>query len=143
MMQAVRIDSKDRPIETWADPASGSIRWQTLMSRGLTDTAGMVCGIAHLDTGMDLAAHHHAEAEIYFGLDGEGTILIEGTPHQMAPVVAIYVPSNAVHGVPKVSSRCGFCTSSPLTALTTLPIIFRPLRRVCDARRACNRALAR
>ena len=101
-MQAFSVDAKDRAIETWADPACGTIRWQTLISKGLTNSAEMVCGIAHLSTGMDFAAHHHAEAEIYFCLDGVGTVMIDGLPHRLAPGVALFIPPQAVHGVPAV-----------------------------------------
>ena len=107
-MQAVRVDSKDRPVEQWADPARGSIRWQTLISRGLTDTAGMVCGVAELDPGMDFAAHHHAQAEVYFGLDGTGTVMIDGCAHGLAPGVVLFIPPNAVHGVPEVAAALRF-----------------------------------
>jgi len=102
-MQAFSVDAKDRAMETWADPACGSIGWQTLISKGLTDSAGMVCGIGHLATGMDFAAHHHAEAEVYFGLDGVGTVMIDATAHRLAPGVALFIPPHAVHGVPTVS----------------------------------------
>ncbi len=103
-MQALRVDSKDRPIETGADPALGSIQWKALFSRGRTDTVGMVCGVAILDPGMDLRPHHHAEAEVYFGLEGEGTVIIDGVAHRLAPGVALFVPPDAVHGVPAVTA---------------------------------------
>lgn len=107
-MQAFAVDAAERPTEGWADLACGSIRWQTLISAGLTDSAGMVCGIAHLAAGEDFTVHHHAEAEIYFGLDGTGTVMIEGIPHRLAPGVALFIPSHAVHGIPAVTAPLRF-----------------------------------
>ncbi len=107
-MKAFGIDAADRPVEGWADPARGSIRWQTLISRGLTDSAGMVCGIALLAEGEDFTAHHHAQAEIYFGLEGSGTVMIDGVAHRIAPGVALFIPSHAVHAVPPVSEPLRF-----------------------------------
>lgn len=107
-MQPFAVDAKDRPVEGWADPACGSIRWQTLMSRGLTDSAEMVCGIALLDAGQDFTAHHHAEAEIYFGIEGTGTVMIDGAPHRLAPGVALFIPPHAVHGIPAVTAPLRF-----------------------------------
>jgi len=89
--------------DTWDDPARGTIRWQTLFSAGLTPTNGMVCGVAELVPGEFFAAHHHAEAEIYFGLSGEGAVVIDGTPHPLAPGTAMFIPPDAVHGIPQVT----------------------------------------
>jgi quercetin dioxygenase-like cupin family protein len=107
-MQPTIINAKDRPMETWADAASGTIRWQTLLSKGLTDTNSLVCGIAHLAPGETFTAHRHAEAEVYFGLEGTGTVVIDGQPHDIAPGVTIFIPSNAVHGIPVVTSPFNF-----------------------------------
>lgn len=107
-MRAFGVDADDRPIEGWADPARGSIRWQTLMSRGLTDSSELVCGIALLAAGEDFAAHHHAQAEVYFGLDGTGTVMIDGAAHRLAPGTALFIPPHAVHGIPAVTAPLRF-----------------------------------
>lgn len=125
-MQAFSVDAKDRPIETWANPACGSIGWQTLISRGLTDSSSMVCGIAILTPGMDFAAHHHAEAEIYFGLDGLGTVVIDGVPHLLAPGVALFIPPHAIHGVPPVSEALRFFYVFATDSFDDITYHFRP-----------------
>lgn len=102
------IDSADIASETWEDPAHGSISWQTLISAGITQTDSIVCGVATLEAGDDFALHHHAEPEVYFGVEGTATVMIDGTPCHLAPGVAIYVPSNAVHGIAAVEARVRF-----------------------------------
>ncbi len=97
------IDARDRPSESWDDAARGTLRWRMLISAPVTATAGLVCGVAEMAEGDHFAPHRHAEPEVYFGLDGEGVVVIDGAAHRLAPGVAIYIPSMAEHGVPTVS----------------------------------------
>jgi mannose-6-phosphate isomerase-like protein (cupin superfamily) len=69
----------------------------------MTPTAGLVCGVAEMQAGEHFAAHRHAEPEVYFGLEGEGDVVIDGVPHRLAAGVAIFIPSMAEHGVPTVT----------------------------------------
>jgi quercetin dioxygenase-like cupin family protein len=102
------VDAADVPAEGWDDPARGSIRWQTLMSQGLTPTRSMVCGIAHLAEGETFARHHHPEDEVYFGLAGEGTVMIGGQPHPIAPGVAIFIPGGVEHGIDRADTAFSY-----------------------------------
>ncbi|MFN4203131.1 MAG: cupin domain-containing protein [Tabrizicola sp.] len=99
-MKPTLVDSASLPDEHWDDPARGTIRFRTLISAPDTPTTGIVCGIAMLAPGETFALHSHAEAEVYFGLEGEGEVTIDGRQHRLAPGVAIYIPGGAVHGVP-------------------------------------------
>ena len=105
---AVVIDSADIPLATWDNPAKGSICWQTLFSAGVTQTNSLVCGIASLATGDTFALHHHPEPEVYFGVEGETTVTVDGKPCHLAPGVAIFIPSNAVHGIAEALGRVRF-----------------------------------
>lgn len=102
-MTPTRRDSATLPLETWDDPAKGTLHWQTLFSGGLTDTDSLTCGIAIIHPGEHFALHRHAHAEVYFGLDGTGSVMIDGQPHTLSPGVALFIPSNAEHGVPSVT----------------------------------------
>ena len=104
-MPPVVIDSADVPLQTWDTPARGTICWQTLLSAGLTQTNSLVCGIATLEIGDDFARHHHAEPEVYFGIEGSGTVMVGDVPCALAPGVAIFIPSHAVHGIDAVTTR--------------------------------------
>lgn len=100
MTQVTRVDAASLPDERWDDPARGTIRFRTLISAPDTATTGLVCGVAMLAAGETFALHSHAEPEVYFGLEGEGCVTIDGQQHLLAPGVALYIPGGAVHGVP-------------------------------------------
>jgi quercetin dioxygenase-like cupin family protein len=96
----VRVDAEALPDERWEDPARGTIRFRTLISAPATETRDLVCGVAMMARGETFALHSHPQAEVYFGLEGEGEVMIDGTSHRLAPGVALYIPGGAVHGVP-------------------------------------------
>ncbi|WP_128516689.1 cupin domain-containing protein [Tabrizicola thermarum] len=100
---AIRIDAQDCAPARWDDPARGTLSWRTLISGEVTPTDTLVCGIAEMRPGETFALHRHAEPEVYFGLEGEGSVLIDGVAHRLAPGVALYIPGMAEHGVPEVT----------------------------------------
>lgn len=100
MTTVVRRDAATLPDERWEDQGRGTIRFRTLISAPATDTAELVCGVAMLEAGKTFLLHSHPQAEVYFGLEGTGDVLVDGIPHRLAPGVALYIPGGAVHGVP-------------------------------------------
>lgn len=100
---AIRIDAQDCAPARWDDPARGTLAWRMLISADVTPTAGLVCGVAEMLPGETFALHRHAEPEVYFGLEGEGSVMIDGIAYRLAPGVALYIPSMAEHGVPKAT----------------------------------------
>ncbi|HEY6918183.1 MAG TPA: cupin domain-containing protein [Tabrizicola sp.] len=100
---AIRIDAQDCAPARWDDPARGTLSWRTLLSGETTGTDTLVCGIAEMLPGQTFALHRHAEPEVYFGIEGEGLVLIDGVRHPIAPGVALYIPSMAEHGVPEAT----------------------------------------
>ena len=103
MAGAVLVDAKALPMDQWRDPARGTLRWKTLFCADQTSTSAMVCGIAEIQPGEHFALHSHPEAEVYFGLEGEGDVMVDGVAHRLKPGVALFIPGNAVHGVPGVA----------------------------------------
>lgn len=99
MTAPVMVDERDLAEENWQDPSRGSIRWKTLLSGDVTASEKLVCGIAIMDTGETFALHAHPDPELYFGLEGEVDVHIDGTVHRLKPGVALFIPGNAVHGV--------------------------------------------
>jgi quercetin dioxygenase-like cupin family protein len=95
-------------MDHWPDPARGRIGWQTLLSAGQTDSNSLVAGVATLQAGDDLLAHHHPQAEIYFGLEGCGTVMIDGVPHDLSPGVLLFIPGGTVHALPPVTGTLRF-----------------------------------
>lgn len=104
MPSPTSVDSATLPDECWDDPTRGSIRFRTLVSAPKTDSDQITCGVAIMDTGDTFPLHSHPQAEVYFGLDGEGLVQIDGMAHRLAPGIALYIPGGAVHGVPVAHS---------------------------------------
>jgi quercetin dioxygenase-like cupin family protein len=88
------------PWETWDDPelaARSPLRWKILFSGRRTPTEAMSMGLAEAPPAAVLPLHHHAPAEIYHVLDGEGRTEIEGVAHELRPGVSLFIPANARH----------------------------------------------
>lgn len=104
MTKPARVDANALPDERWDDPVRGTIRFRTLISAPQTDSREIVCGVALMVAGESFALHSHPEPEVYFGIEGEGDVLIDGLPHRLAPGVALYIPGGAVHGMPEAKA---------------------------------------
>ncbi len=100
-MKPTRLDTATLPERTWDNPAKGTLHWQSLFSKGETDTDNLTCGVAIIRPGEHFAAHRHGHAEVYFGLEGKGTVVIDGQPYVLSPGVALFIPGNAEHGIPE------------------------------------------
>lgn len=96
----VRVDSSTLQDERWADQTRGTIRFRTLISAPDTPTDSLVCGVAMMEAGDTFALHSHTHAEVYYGLEGEGEVTIDGQQHRLAPGVAVFIPGGALHGIP-------------------------------------------
>ena len=99
-----RVDENALPDERWEDQARGTIRFRTLISAPETRTDSLVCGVAMMAAGDTFALHSHANPEVYFGLEGEGEVTIDGQRHRLAPGVALFIPGGAIHGIPLATS---------------------------------------
>jgi quercetin dioxygenase-like cupin family protein len=96
----IRVDASALTDERWDDPSRGTIRFRTLVSAPGTDSDAIVCGVAMLDEGDTFPLHSHPQAEVYFGLEGAGEVMIDGQAYSLSPGIALYIPGGAVHGVP-------------------------------------------
>jgi len=92
------VDASQVPLVGGTDPAYGEVRWRTLINGSVDTPRDMVLGIAEFEAGGRLLPHRHAPAEFYFGIEGSGTVTIDGEAHHISPGIAIYVPGNAEHG---------------------------------------------
>lgn len=99
LRRAFTLKTAEQPMETWADPARGSIKWQSLFSMGQTPTDSLTCGVAHVALGDTFALHSHPQAEVYFGLSGHGVISVDGQDFPLSPGTALFIPGGAVHGI--------------------------------------------
>ena len=97
VMQGFSVDVASLADEGWPDPARGDVTWRTLIGRGETPSSGLVAGLATFGPGGRLNAHRHAAPEFYFGLEGEGVVTVDGTPHRIAAGICVYLPPDAEH----------------------------------------------
>jgi len=96
-MSGFRITAADVPAELSDDRREAGLAWFTLASSDRTPSEALSCGVAEWQPGGVLLNHRHEEPEIYFGLEGSGTVTIDGEAHEIGPGVLLYVPGNAWH----------------------------------------------
>jgi quercetin dioxygenase-like cupin family protein len=93
------IDLHDRPRDGWDDPLRGKVGWRTLFSGDIAPTDSLTAGVAELAPGGWLGLHRHRPAEIYFVLEGNGMLTLEGREHTVGPGAAVFIPADAEHGI--------------------------------------------
>jgi mannose-6-phosphate isomerase-like protein (cupin superfamily) len=79
------------------DDQRGRLSFRSLIDGDATATSGLTFGTATLQTGGFLAAHRHAQPEIYYILYGRGTLTIDGTKYEVSAGTGIFIPGNAEH----------------------------------------------
>jgi mannose-6-phosphate isomerase-like protein (cupin superfamily) len=93
------VNEADAPQDGWDDPVRGRLRWRTLFSQGLTQTAGMTCGMTELGPGDWLGLHRHAPPEIYYVVGGGGILSLDGREVPVKAGSAAFIPGMAEHGI--------------------------------------------
>ncbi|KAJ5172135.1 Cupin 2 conserved barrel [Penicillium capsulatum] len=89
--------------ESFPTPANGNLSWHTLFSQPQTPTSDLSAGVAVCPpkTG-HLCAHRHRQAEIYYILEGEGEVTIDGVTSRVSKDSTVFIPSDAEHGIVNV-----------------------------------------
>ncbi len=99
-VQGVITSAEERPREGWDDPARGRVAWYTLFSSDITPTDSMAAGVAEIAPGDGaLRPHSHAEAEIYYILEGTGILWLDGRETVVKAGTAVFIPGHAEHGL--------------------------------------------
>ena len=99
-VQGVITTAEVRPREGWDDPVHGRVDWYTLFSSDITPTDSMAAGIAEIVPGGGaLRLHSHAEAEIYYIIEGTGIMSLGGRETAVEAGTAVFIPGNAEHGI--------------------------------------------
>jgi mannose-6-phosphate isomerase-like protein (cupin superfamily) len=98
-VRPLAIDEAEAPRERWDDPVRGRLSFRTLFSRGLTQTAGMTCGVTELGPGDWLGLHRHAPPEVYYVFAGAGILSLEGREIPVSAGSAVFIPGMAEHGI--------------------------------------------
>jgi quercetin dioxygenase-like cupin family protein len=94
------IDPEGPPWETRDDPELAvriGTRWRLIFSGRRTPTEAMTVGLAEFPPGAVLPLHHHAPAEVYNVLEGDGLAEVEGESHRLRAGVSLFIPADARH----------------------------------------------
>lgn len=101
-----RGSGSDVARDSWDDPAKGVLGFRTLFSAGTTATRALTAGIADLSAGgwlglhrHCLGLHRHAPAEIYYVVEGRGTVTLDGAGYPVSAGTAVYIPGGTEHGI--------------------------------------------
>lgn len=94
------INLGDEGWESWTDPAlraRSPVRWKLLFTPEHTPENEMTVGILEIPPGAMLLRHHHALQEIYYILDGIGTMQIDNHHFSIGPDTSVFIPPHAPH----------------------------------------------
>jgi quercetin dioxygenase-like cupin family protein len=98
-MAGTLIDPDDLAWESWEGPAPEGTarRWKILFSAARGPTEALSFGLAEFQPGAVLPLHHHAPAEIYHAIEGEGLVEVEGEAHRLRAGMSLFIPAGARH----------------------------------------------
>ena len=98
------ISEGDVARDSWDDTTRGVLGFRTFFSAGTTATQALTAGIADLDAGGWLGLHRHIPAEIYYIVEGRGTVTLEGADYPVSAGTAVYIPGDTEHGIRNTGS---------------------------------------
>lgn len=93
------VTETDVRPELWSDSVRGRVGFRTLFGGGTRTTDSLTAGIGEMEPGDRLARHRHDPAEVYYVLEGEGTLLVEGEEHVLRAGSAVFIPGNSEHAL--------------------------------------------
>ena len=98
-IEPVIIHEDDCEVEAWSDDMRGYVEWRTLFSGDRTNTNALTSGVAELPVGVTTIyrMHTHAPVEMYYILEGNGSIKIVEEKHDVKKGTAVYIPGNVPH----------------------------------------------
>jgi mannose-6-phosphate isomerase-like protein (cupin superfamily) len=99
MGQPLVVQEADVARSSWDDPQKGVLGFRTLISGGTTATEALTAGISDLGPGGWLGLHRHTAAEIYYVVEGNGVVTLDGVDHPVSAGTAVYIPGDAEHGI--------------------------------------------
>jgi mannose-6-phosphate isomerase-like protein (cupin superfamily) len=100
------IHEKDCALQGWKDTKTGDGRWRTLLSGDRTPSDALTAGILELSPGERLTfdLHKHAQPEIYYVLDGEGTVTLAEKNHAVEAGNLVFIPGGVEHNAENTGS---------------------------------------
>jgi quercetin dioxygenase-like cupin family protein len=87
---------EDSSVELESDPADG-ISWRTLTSADRRPSAELTSGVAYIEPGGMLPLHRHSQTEIYYVIEGQGEVTLDGEQQAVGPGAMVYIPGDTPH----------------------------------------------
>ena len=97
--RAIVVDELDVPPTRWSDETRGEVQFRTLIGDGRTPTHSLTAGVTEMKPGDWLGHHRHEPAEVYYVLEGEGTMTLSGEEVAVAAGSAVFIPGSLEHGI--------------------------------------------
>ena len=97
--EATVVQETDVPPERWTDPVRGEVAFRTLLGDAGSATDSLTAGVAELGPGGWLGHHRHEPAEVYYVLEGEGTVLLGERERPVTAGTAVFIPGDLEHGI--------------------------------------------
>ena len=93
--------TEDCPIEKCETNQGEIVRWWTLISGDRTPSEGLTVGLAEIsvDAVVPQQGHSHKENEVYYILEGQGTLHGPSEKTRVAKGDAIYIPGGTEHHI--------------------------------------------
>ena len=98
-VQPVVVHERDLPVERSGSGGFGAVAWRTLFSGDRTPTGALTVGVADVppDATDEPGLHRHEPAEIYYVVQGRGSVVIGDTVHPLEAGSAVFIPPNTWH----------------------------------------------
>ncbi len=123
MAVPVVVRADEVALDGWDDLTRGRVMWHTLLCGDRVSTNSLVCGIAYFPPHGSLAPHSHAQAELYYGLDGEATVRLGDRMVALTRGATLFVPGGMVHGVE--AGACGLTVLYVFAADRFSDVVYR------------------
>lgn len=101
------IKAAEENWESWSPdqvPQRGLVHWKTLISGDKTPSNELTLGLCEIAPEQALHRHRHAPAEIYYILEGTGSMEINGSTQGVEAGSAVFIPGHATHGITNIGS---------------------------------------
>ena len=98
------LHEQDVDAESWEDATRGVLSFRTVFGGADSRVGQFTAGVADLEPGQWLGLHSHEQAELYYVIQGELRLHLEGAEHSLSAGSAVFIPGGATHGVRNVGS---------------------------------------
>lgn len=99
------VQESDVPCEHGEAADGPGLSWRTLLSADRTPTREVTAGTCELQPGGELKLHRHPVLEVYYFLEGEGIVMLEGNPVVVRSGSTVSIPANVPHGIRNTGDR--------------------------------------